>query len=244
MGELFALLDFGPGGWGDEIAAGAWLTIRLALATLPFGLVIGFLVALARNNKSTNLDAEILRKLATGFTTVFRGLPELLTIFIVYFGGQILFQKFVGLFTDIYVEVNGFVAGMIALGLVFAAFSSEVFLGALRAVSVGQIESARALGLTRFQTLWKVTIPQLWRYALPGISNLWLVLLKDTSLVSVIALSDLLRMTNVAVGNTKEPFFFYSTACLLYLIMSIVSSIALLGLEAWSYRGEKRAGAS
>ncbi|MBZ0215086.1 MAG: ABC transporter permease subunit [Fimbriimonadaceae bacterium] len=244
MDELFGLLRFGPDGWGDEIAAGTWLTIRLALATLPFGLVVGFLVALARNNKSTGYAARLTRLVAVGFTTVFRGLPELLTIFIVYFGGQILLQRLVGLFTDTYVEVSGFVAGMVALGLVFAAFSSEVFLSALRAVSVGQIESARALGLSRLQTLWTVTMPQLVRYALPGIANLWLVLLKDTSLVSVIALSDLLRMTNVVVGNTKEPFFFYLLACLIYLVMSIISSIAIQGLEAWSYRSERQVGAS
>jgi polar amino acid transport system permease protein len=185
-----------------------------------------------------------LRVVAEGFTTVFRGLPELLTIFIVYYGGQILLQKLVGLFSDTYVEVNGFVAGMIALGLVFAAFSSEVFLASLRAISRGQMEGAFALGLNRFQTLRLVILPQLWRYALPGISNLWLVLLKDTSLVSVIALSDLLRQTNVIVGNTKEPFFFYFLACMVYLALSIVSSIGLGAIESWSYRGERRVGAT
>lgn len=244
MSDLFGLLQFGPDGWGDELLAGTWLTIRLALATLPFGMVLGFLLALARNNKSTSLGAEIMRKFASVFATVFRGLPELLTIFIVYYGGQILVQRIFGMFTDTYVEINGFIAGMIALGLVFAAFSSEVFLGALRAISEGQIEASRALGMTRLQTLLKVTIPQLWRFALPGISNLWLILLKETSLVSVIALSDLLRMTNVAVGNTKEPFFFYLTACMIYLLMSIISSIAIMGLETWSYRGDKRVSAS
>ena len=244
MSELIGLLQFGPDGWGDELLVGTWLTIRLALATLPFGMVLGFLLALARNNKSTSFGAEILRKFAAGFATVFRGLPELLTIFIVYYGGQIFVQRIAGMFTDTYVEIDGFIAGMIALGLVFAAFSSEVFLGALRAISEGQIEASRALGMTRFQTLLNVTIPQLWRFALPGISNLWLILLKETSLVSVIALSDLLRMTNVAVGNTKEPFFFYFAACMIYLFMSIISSVAIMGLEAWSYRGDKRVSVS
>jgi len=244
MGELFGLLGYGPDGWGDELLAGTWLTIRLALSTLPLGLVLGFLLALARNNKSHGIAVEALRMFASGFATVFRGLPELLTIFIVYYGGQILLQRVAALFTDTYVEVSGFVAGMVALGLVFAAFSSEVFLGALRAISEGQIEAARALGLTRLQTLYKITIPQLWRYALPGISNLWLILLKETSLVSVIALSDLLRTTNVIVGNTKEPFFFYFLACMIYLLMSIISSIALQSLETWSYRGERQRSSS
>jgi polar amino acid transport system permease protein len=236
MRELFQLLESGPGGWGDEIASGAWLTIRLALATLPFGLVIGFLVALARNS-----DSKALQILGNIFTTVFRGLPELLTLFIIYYGGQILLQTLVGLIADTYVEVSGFIAGMVALGLVFSAFAGEVFLAALRAISKSQIEGAHALGLNRFQTLRFVTFPQLWRYALPGIANLWLVLLKDTSLVSVIALNDLLRMTNVVVGATKEPFFFYAVACAIYLFFSIVSSFGITWIEKRAARGEARA---
>jgi polar amino acid transport system permease protein len=133
---------------------------------------------------------------------------------------------------------------MVALGLVFSAFASEVFLGALRAISRGQIEAAQALGLNRWLTLRFVIVPQLWRYALPGLGNLWMVLLKDTSLVSVIALSDLLRQTNVAVGVSKEPFFFYLLACLVYLVMSILSGLVLQALEAWTYRSERRAGAA
>jgi polar amino acid transport system permease protein len=235
MADLFQLLEFGPNGWGDEILSGAWLTIRLAVATLPFGLVLGFMVALARNS-----DSRVLQALGGAFTTIFRGLPELLTLFIVYYGGQILLQKLVGLFTDTYVEVNGFVAGMVALGVVFAAFSSEVFLAALRAIPAGQIEGGFALGLTRFQTLRLIIFPQLWRYALPGIANLWLVLLKDTSLVSIIALNDLLRMTNVVVGATKEPFFFYAVACAIYLFFSIISSFGITWIERRSARGEVR----
>jgi polar amino acid transport system permease protein len=245
MADFFALLSYGPDGWGDEIAAGTWLTIRLALATLPFGLVLGFLVALARNTSKRTPPIIVLRAAANGYTTLFRGLPELLTLFIIYYGGQILLQWLVNLVVEgAYVEVSGFLSGMIALGLVFSAFASEVFLGALRAISVGQTEAAQALGLNRWQTLRFVVIPQLWRYALPGLGNLWLVLLKDTSLVSVIALSDLLRQTNVAVGVSKEPFFFYLLACLIYLTMSILSGLVLQALEAWTYRSERKAGAA
>ncbi|MEZ5839460.1 MAG: ABC transporter permease [Hyphomicrobiales bacterium] len=238
MSELFGLLQFGSNGWADEIAAGTWLTIRLAVATVPFGLVLGLAVALAKNSSS-----RLLVFLGNVFTTVFRGLPELLTLFIVYYGGQILLQKIVALFADTYVEVSSFVAGMVALGVVFAAYASEVFLAALRAISKGQIEAARALGLSRFLTLRLVIVPQLWRYALPGIGNLWLVLLKDTSLVSVIALDDLLRQTKVAVGATKEPFFFYLVACLIYLALSIVSSVFLVAMEKRANRGQRRVGA-
>lgn len=236
MEKALSLLSFGPEGWGDELAAGAWLTIRLALATLPFGLVLGFLVALARNS-----PVAFWRGAGNVFSTVFRGLPELLTLFIVYYGGQALLQSIVARFIDGHVEVNAFVAGLVALGLVFSAYASEVFVGAFRAVGRGQYEAGAALGLGPGQTMRLVILPQMVRLALPGIANLWLVLLKDTSLVSVIALNDLLRETSLAVTTTKEPFLFYLAACLIYVLMSIVSSIGIIGIERWSERGVRRA---
>ena len=235
MIENLPLLAWGPEGWGDELAEGLWLTIRLALTTLPIGLVMGFLIALAKQSPE-----PWLRRAANVYTTVFRGVPELVTLFIVYYGGQVLLQQIVGLFTDTYVEVSGFVAGVIALSFVFSAFSSEVFLSAFRGIPQGQYEGANALGLRRGQTLRKVIVPQLVRLALPGLSNLWLVLLKDTALVSIIALDDLLRKTSVAVGNTKEPFFFYMTACLLYLVLSLSSSAVLDKVNDRANRGLER----
>jgi polar amino acid transport system permease protein len=233
LGEYAALLAYGPTGWGDEILSGAWLTIRLAVATLPVGLAIGFLVALARRS-----DAKLMRGAAEAFSTIFRGLPELLTIFIVYYGGQMALQLVVRQFSDASVEVNGFIAGMLALGLVFAAYSSEVFSAAFNGIPKGQWEGAAAIGLHRWQTMALIIMPQLLRLALPGLANLWLVLLKTTSLVSVIAMNDLLRMTSVAVGTSKQPFFFYFVACMIYLAMSIVSSFGIRALERWTARGE------
>jgi polar amino acid transport system permease protein len=233
--KIIGLLSFGPDGWGDELAAGAWLTIRLALATLPFGIALGFVVALAKDSGNRWLVIA-----GDTFTTIFRGLPELLTLFIVYYGGQILLQKLVLLFSDQYIEVNGFVAGFVALGLVFAAYASEVFYGAFRGIGHGQYEAAHALGLRTLVTMRLVIFPQLIRLALPGLANLWLVLLKDTSLVSVIALDDLLRKANIAVGATKQPFLFYFVVCMIYLAMSIVSSIGIVGIERWADRGLRR----
>lgn len=234
---MLQLLSYGPDGWGDEIISGALLTLRLAILTLPFGLAIGFLIAMAKDSGHGGLAF-----LGNTYTTVFRGLPELLTLLLVYYGGQILLQKALAPL-GVRVEVSAFVAGMIALALVFSAFASEVFLGALRAVARGQREAALALGLTSGQTLRLVVWPQLWRFALPGISNLWLILLKDTSLVSVIALSDLMRETNVAVGVTKQPFLFYGVACLIYLFFSIVSSLGLGAVENWASRDARRSAA-
>jgi polar amino acid transport system permease protein len=234
MTNLWDLLSFGPTGWGDEILSGAWLTIRLALATLPVGLVIGFLVALARRS-----SFQPLSLFAVGFSTVFRGLPELLTLFIIYFGGQYVMQAVIHLFTDATIEANGFIAGMLALGMVHAAYSSEVFTAAFNGIPAGQWEGGAAIGLHRWHVMRLVVLPQLLRLALPGLANLWLVLMKDTSYVSALALNDLLRMTSVAVGTTKQPFFFYSVALFIYLAMSIVSSFGIHAIERWAERSER-----
>lgn len=233
MAEILGLLSYGPAGWGDEIVAGLLVTLSLAAVTLPIGLALGFLLALAKNSGDSRLE-----RAATIYTTTFRALPELLTLLLIYYGGQIAIQKLVRALFDAYVEISSFAAGVVALSLVLSSFSSEVFLSAFRGIPRGQYEGAYALGLRRGATLQLVVLPQLIRLALPGLSNLWLILLKDTSLVSVIALSDLLRNVNVAVGVTKEPFFFYSVACLIYLALAIVSSVGIGGIDRWSRRGE------
>jgi polar amino acid transport system permease protein len=234
--ELLKLVSFGPDGWGDEILDGVLVTIELAFATLPFGLAIGFAIALAKNS-----GGGLVRAFGDLYTTIFRGLPELLTLFIVYYGGQMLLNRIASLWGGSGLQVSSFVAGMVALSLVLGAFSSEVFLAALRSVPHGQTEAARSLGLSRFRTLRLVVAPQLWRLALPGLTNNWLVLLKDTSLVSVIALNDLMRQTFVAVGVTKRPFFFFLLACLIYLAISGISALVALRLEARAGRGFSRA---
>jgi len=234
MSEFLKLLSFGPEGWGDELLAGTWLTIRLALATLPFGLALGFLVALAKRSR-----VAPIRFLSEAFSTIFRGLPELLTIFIVYFGFSLLLQWIVQLFTDAAVEINGFVAGIVALGVVFAAYSSEVFTAAFGGIPAGQWEGGSAVGLRRGQTMRLVVLPQLIRIALPGLANLWLILLKDTALVSVISVNDLLRMTYQAVSYSKQPFFLYFVACMIYLVMSIISSFGISAIERWAERGDR-----
>lgn len=231
--ESFALLSFGPDGWGDEIARGTLVTVALAACTLPLGLVIGFLVALAKN-----AEEPTLKLAADIYTTIFRGLPELLTLFSIYYGGQIALSWLARQITGEPVEVNSFVAGFVALALVFSSYASETFLSAFRGIPKGQYEGAGALGLTRWHVMRLVILPQLIRLALPGLSNLTLVLLKDTSLVSVIGLTDLLRNTNIAVGVTKQAFFFYFLACLIYLGMSMVCSIGLGRVSAWAGRGQ------
>lgn len=236
MDSVWTLLSFGDQGWGDEIARGTLVTVTLALATLPFGLLIGFFVALAKDS-----DEPSLRRAGEIYTTIFRGLPELLTLFIVYFGVQIVIRQVARLFVEgADVEINSFVAGMVALGVVFSSYASEVFLSAFKGIPRGQYEGGHAVGLSGFQTMWHVVLPQLIKLALPGLSNLWLILLKDTALVSVIGLADILRQAGIAARVTKEAFLFFSVACLIYLVLAILSSFVLTWIERWSLRGEAR----
>ena len=228
------IMSCGDEGWGDEVGSGVLVTISLAAATLPLGLALGFFIALAKQSEEPSL-----RLAANIYTTIFRGLPELLTLFLVYFGGQIGIQALVRLFGgEGTVEVSSFFAGMIALGVVFSSFASEVFLSAFRAIPIGQYEGGYAIGLRKFQTMHLIILPQLIRIALPGLSNLWLILLKDTALVSVIGLSDIIRQTGIAARVTKEAFLFFGTACLLYLVLAMISSVGLAAIERWSSRGE------
>jgi polar amino acid transport system permease protein len=199
-------------------------------------LLIGFLVALAKQSQEWSL-----RTAADIYTTIFRGLPELLTLFLVYFGMQIAVQQTIALMgLDISFEFNSFVAGMIALGLVFSSYASEVFLSAFRAIPQGQYEGGFALGIRKKTVMRLIIFPQLVRIALPGLANLWMLLLKDTALVSAIGLADIVRQTGIAARVTKQAFLFYGVSFLLFLILALLSSIVIARIEAFSEKGDAR----
>ncbi len=227
MQGAWTLLSWGPQGWLDDIGYGVFVTVALALATLPVGLAMGFLVALAKQSPEPSLRAA-----GNIYTTIFRGLPELLTLFLVFYGAQIGLQKLIHLVDpEAAIEVNSFVSGMVALGVVFSSYASEVFLSAFKAVPRGQYEGGYSIGLSKGQTMRLVVAPQLIRIALPGLANLWMILLKDTALVSAIGLSDILRQASVAARVTKHAFLFFGVAALIYLALAIVSSIGLYAIE-------------
>jgi len=229
MQSAWTLLSFGPDGWGDDLAHGVLVTVSLALVTLPLGLLIGFLVALAKQSGEPSM-----RLAGNIYTTIFRGLPELLTLFLVFYGAQIGIQQVVRLVRpDAVVEINSFVAGMVALGVVFSSYASEVFLSAFRAIPRGQYEGGYSVGLSPRQTMRLVILPQLIRIALPGLSNLWLILLKDTALVSAVGLTDIVRQSSIAARVTKQAFMFFGVACLIYLALAIISSFGIGAIERW-----------
>lgn len=235
MLELFSL---GDAGWGDELLKGFGVTVALAVVTLPIGILFGFLVAMASMSKST-----VLRWFGIGYTTVFRGVPELLTLFTVYNGAALLLNRLAKMANPDagFVELSPFVAGVVSLGLVFGAFSAEVLRGAFQALDKGQIEAGFAVGMRRSDVFRRIKLPQAWRFALPGLGNLWVNLIKDTALVSIISLNDLMRMTSVAVGFTKKPFTFFLAACLAYWAVCALSEVIAARLETHANRGMRRA---
>jgi polar amino acid transport system permease protein len=228
----FSLL-FGADGWGSLLLKGTVTTVLLAVTTVPFGFGGGLLLAVLKLAPS-----RPLRILCDAYTTFFRGIPDLLALFIVYFGLQALIDRLghaVG--AGARLELNAFVAGVIALSVVVAAYSSEVWIASLNAIPPGQIEAARALGLDRKRVFFLVVLPQLGRVALPGLGNIWTILVKDTSLISTLAVMDLLRAASEASRATTRPILFYSAAAGIYLVFSIVSGFVQSYLERRSNRG-------
>jgi len=223
-------------GFGDQLLQGAVVTLELALCSLLVGLVLGLLGASA---KLSSIAA--IRWIAHGYTTLIRGIPELLTVLIIYFGATSVLMAIAGLFGyEEYIEVGAFAAGVTALGLTFGAYATEVFRGALQSIPKGQHEAAVALGMGTVRKFYRIILPQVWRIALPGLGNLFLVLLKDTALVSVVGLEDIMRKANIAVSSTKEAFLFYLVAAFMYLALTIVSMALVSYMEKRASRGLAR----
>jgi polar amino acid transport system permease protein len=234
--DALALLSFSDTGWGDELAAGALMTILLALCAMPLGLGLGLVIALM--GRSGNF---FIRNFATLYTTFFRGVPELLTLYMIAFLLPVALSNLVvrlGLAETF--EIPNFLAAVVALGLVVAAFSSEVWSGALNAVPKGQYEGAAALGLHSSQTFRFVVFPQLLRVALPGIGNNWLVLLKETSLASVITIHETMFWATRGYLKEKEPIIFFLAAAAIYLFYTLISQALFDHAEKRLNRGMTR----
>jgi polar amino acid transport system permease protein len=226
------MLLVGPDGWGKLLLQGAVVTVLLAVTTVPFGFGGGLLLAVLKTS-----PRRLVRVLCEGYTTFFRGIPDLLALFIIYFGLQALLDRLGKLLQlQFHLELNAFVAGVIALAVVVAAYSGEVWVAALNAISRGQTEAALSLGLTKRQAFRKVVLPQLVRVALPGLGNIWTILLKDTSLISTLAVMDLLRAASEASRYTRSPLLFFSVAAGMYLVISIVFGLLQAYLERRSNR--------
>lgn len=219
-------------GWLIQMGYGATVTLLLGLSSMTLGLMLGLTGAIAKLSHS-----RLARVIARIYTEGVRGTPELLTILIVYFGLQFLINSIWGLAGAHPPNLHPFLGGTIALGIVVGAYATEVFRGAILSIPHSQFEAALALGLRPLLVLHKIILPQAWRIALPGLGNIWLVLLKETAIVSVITVEELLRTTQLIVNVTKKPFYYFFAACLMYLVLTSVSTIIQKSLERRAARG-------
>ena len=227
------LLAFGDTGWGDELFYATRMTVAVSITAM----FIGFLFALIftplklSKNKFFNL-------IGTSYTTVIRGVPELLVIYLFFFGGSGAVMYVASIFGyNEYIEINAFVTGSFAIGIISGAYSTEVFRGAIQSIDKGQFEASQVLGLKRFVYFFRVIMPQMLRLAIPNLSNVWQITLKDTSLISVTGLVEIMRQSYIAAGSTRDPLFFYSFAAVLYLLLTFLSMKLINRLETKYSRG-------
>lgn len=234
--SVFEMLGFGSEGWGGVLLLGATMTVVLTLAALAIGAVAGGLIAAAKLSRW-----RALRVFGDCYTTVFRGVPELLVIYLFYFGGSALVTSVGQWFgADGFVGVPPFAIGAVAVGLISGAYQAEVYRAAVLAVSRGELEAARAVGMPTLTMARRILIPQVLRFALPGIGNVWQLSLKDSALISVTGLAELLRASQVAAGSTHEYFLFFVAGGALYLAMTGVSNRIFGRAEAYVGRSFKR----
>jgi His/Glu/Gln/Arg/opine family amino acid ABC transporter permease subunit len=232
-----APLAYGPTGWGDELLYGAWLTVSISLCSYAIGLVLGFFGALAK--QSVN---KIARSIAWLYTTIVRAVPELLLILLIYYTStSALRSLIVGLGIARDFEVNSFLAACLALGIVQGAYSTEVFRGAIISVGNGQREAGKSLGLSNWNTLRLIIFPQMLRNALPALGNLWLIVLKESSLISVVGYSEILFTAKTAAGSTHHYLYFFSVAAIVFLILSELSTTLFRAFENHTGKHLRRA---
>ena len=206
------------------------LTLGLAVSSLVVGLILSMLFVVLEASKFS-----YIRKPSSLINTLLRGLPEIIVVLLIYFGSTEIVEKLTGQ----YVEFSAFWCGVVALAIIFASYASQSLRGAIQAIPLGQWESAAALGLSRPRAFIRIILPQVWRHALPGLSNQWLVLLKDTALVSLIGVHELMRQSELINTVTHQPFTWYGTAALLYLAITLVSQFFIRKLELRVTRFER-----
>lgn len=205
-------------GYGSLLLTGVAMTLAVSLSALVLGMLLAILATLIELS-----SFQWLKKIVSGVNSLIRGLPELLVLFGIYFGGSVLLTELLGR----PMQVSAFISGVLALALIFASYASQTLRGAFSAIPKGQAEAGKALGLSGCWVFLKILLPQAWRHALPGLSNLWLVLLKDSALVALIGLGDLMNKAQLAASTTHQPLKFYMIAACLFLILTTASQLVL-----------------
>lgn len=224
-------------GYGHFLIEGAQMTIIVAVLAMLLTVAMGLIGALGKLSRF-----RWARTLADLYTTIIRGVPELVLLLLIYYGGTVLLQHLASLFgREEPIDINAFVAGVLVIGFIYGAYATETFRGAFQAVPKGQIEAAMACGMNRRQIFWRIRLPQVWRFAIPGLGNVWLVLLKATSLMSVIGVEELTRKADLAKAPTREPFTFFISAAFIYLVFTAISDFGRHWAEKRANVGVRRA---
>ena len=227
------LLAFGDTGWGDELFRATLMTIAVSITAMLIGFSFAAIFTPLKLSKF-----KYLNLIANIYTTVIRGVPELLVIYLFFFGGSGAIMFVASMFGyNEYIEINAFVTGSFAIGIISGAYSTEVFRGAIQSIDKGQFEAAKVLGFSKFKQFYKIVLPQMLRLAIPNLSNVWQITLKDTSLISVTGLVEIMRQSYIAAGSTRDPLFFYSFAAVLYLLLTFISMKLINKLEVKYSRG-------
>ena len=227
------LLAFGKTGWGDELFYATLMTIAVSITAM----IIGFIFALIFTPLKLS-NKKYLNLIGNFYTTVIRGVPELLVIYLLFFGGSGAIMYVASIFGyNEYIEINAFLTGSFSIGIISGAYSTEVFRGAIQSIDKGQFEACKVLGLKKKIKFFKVIMPQMLRLAIPNLSNVWQITLKDTSLISVTGLVEIMRQSYIAAGSTRDPLFFYSFAAVLYLLLTYLSMKLINRLEVKYNRG-------
>ena len=231
------LLILGDKGWGDEMLRATMVTLMVSLTAMSIGLFISIFGTLSKLSNKL-----YLRLFGDVYTTIVRGIPELLVIYLLFFGGSNAVMSIAKLFGyNGYIELNAFVIWILLLfGAISGAYSTEVIRGAFLAIPRGQIDAAKSVGMNKFIIFIRILIPQILRYALPGLGNVWQLTLKDTALIMVTGLVEIMRQSHIASGSTYSPFTFYVTAALLYLTLTTVSNTIFNRAENWANKGVRR----
>ena len=221
------LLAFGKTGWGDELFVATLMTIAVSVTAMFIGFLFALIFTPLKLSKFKTLNL-----IGNFYTTVIRGVPELLVIYLFFFGGSgaIMYVASIFGYND-YIEINAFLTGSFSIGIISGAYSTEVFRGAIQSIDKGQFEASKVLGLKKPAHFFKVIMPQMLRLSIPNLSNVWQITLKDTSLISVTGLVEIMRQSYIAAGSTRDPLFFYSFAAVLYLLLTFLSMKIINRLE-------------
>lgn len=229
---MFELLSPAPPGWGGNLLRGLFNSIQIALGAFGLGLVIGTAGAYGKL-----YGGPVIRDLLEAYTTIMRAVPELVMILLLYYAGTDLVNRLLQGFGYSPIDISGLIAGIVVLGIVQGAYATEVLRGAILAIPQGQIEAARAYGMSPSLLMRRITLPAMLPFAIPGLANLWLIATKDTALLAVVGFNELTLETRQAAGSTKAYFTFFMAAGALYLLLTLLSNAIIGRIERWSRRG-------